>query len=285
MSAQIAFLGLGTMGSGMAANLLKAGHAVSVWNRTREKIDPLIAAGAKMAQTPAQAAADADVIFCMVTDDAASRAVWTGSNGALSSAAPYTLLVECSTISLQWSIELYALAADRNMPLLDAPVTGSKIAAEKGELTFLVGGDTQVFNIARPLLAAMGKNIFHIGPPSSGTKMKLVNNLLLTTQVVALAESLTLAQKSGLDLAKVAEVFAAGSVGSPAVKTMSQRMLTKSYAPNFSLALACKDLRYVNQLSTFVHAQLPVTDAVRERFYKANTGGNQDISGIYEDYH
>ena len=130
----------------------------------------------------------------------------------------------------------------------------------------------------------MGKNIFHMGPPSCGIKMKLVNNLLLAAQVAATAESLALARKAGLELEKVAEVFAAGSVGSPAVKTMCSRMIPKNYATNFSLPMVCKDLRYIHQLATTVNQPLPVTDAVRERFYQANEGGVKDISAIFEQY-
>ncbi|GAC1417203.1 MAG: hypothetical protein NVSMB62_07620 [Acidobacteriaceae bacterium] len=178
MSETVALLGLGTMGGGMAENLLKAGFALTVWNRTQAKGQPLADRGAKLAGTPAEAAKGASVVLSMLADDAASREVWLGANGALAAADSTAVLIDSSTVSPAWVAELAAAAAQHGAAFLDAPVTGSRVQAAAGQLSFLVGGSAEALAQATPVLKAMSKEILHLGPVGSGAKLKLINNFL-----------------------------------------------------------------------------------------------------------
>ncbi len=183
----IAFLGVGTMGAGMAGRLLDAGFTVAVWNRHRDRTNALVARGARAADSPKAAASGADLVISMVADDAASRTVWLGPDGALAGAARGTVVIESSTLSPAWIGELAGHAAKAGCELLDAPVTGSRAHAASGELLFLVGGADATLERARPVLAAMGsRGIIHLGPTGSGARMKLINNFVCGVQAAAL---------------------------------------------------------------------------------------------------
>ncbi|HEX5689775.1 MAG TPA: NAD(P)-binding domain-containing protein, partial [Roseiflexaceae bacterium] len=158
---KVALLGLGTMGAGMADNLLKAGFPLAVYNRTRAKAAPLAAKGARVADTPREAANGADIVIGMVGDDVASRAIWLGEDGALAGAPEGAVMVECSTLSLEWVRQLAAQVAARGMAFLDSPVAGSKDAAEAGQLKLMVGGESAALERARPALEAFSQRIFH----------------------------------------------------------------------------------------------------------------------------
>jgi 3-hydroxyisobutyrate dehydrogenase len=199
MTQRIAILGLGTMGMGMAKNLLKAGFTVSAYNRTLAKAVTLGALGANVADTPADAAHNADIVISMLSDDDASRNTWTGKHGALSGAKPGAVFVESSTVTPAWIAEFALLASERSHHLLDAPVTGSRLQAESGQLVFLVGGDSAVLESIRPVLAAMSKEIVLLGSVGSGARMKLINNFLAGVQVASLAEAMAWTERSGLD--------------------------------------------------------------------------------------
>ena len=175
---KVGLLGLGIMGNGMAQSLLKAGFPLTVYNRTRSKAEPLASKGARVVATPREAAASADIVIAMVGDDAASRAIWLGNDGALGGAKPDTIVVECSTLSLEWVRELAGLASERKLDFLDSPVTGSKDAAAAGELKLMVGGDAAALDRARPALEAVSQRIVHFGPVGAGATMKLINNLM-----------------------------------------------------------------------------------------------------------
>jgi 3-hydroxyisobutyrate dehydrogenase len=241
---RVALIGLGLMGSGMARRLLAAGFPLTVYNRNPERAAPLAAEGAGSAASPREAASGADVVLSMVADDAASRAVWRGEHGALAGAARGTVLVECSTLTVGWIEELARDAASVGCELLDAPVTGSKVHAASGELTFLVGGSAAALEIVRPVLSAMSRAIVHLGPAGRGSLLKLINNFLAGVQAASLAEALALIERSGLDRAKALEVLTNGAPGSPLVKTLSARMTARDYTPNFRLPLMAKDLAY-----------------------------------------
>ena len=241
---RVALIGLGLMGSGMARRLLGAGFPLSVYNRNPERAAPLAAEGAHPAASPREAAAGADVVLSMVADDAAARAVWLGEQGALAGAARGTVLVECSTVTVEWIDELARAAAAAGCALLDAPVTGSRTHAASGELSFLVGGPSAALETARPVLAAMSRAIVHVGATGRGALLKLVNNFLCGVQAASLAEALALIERSGLDRAKALEVLTNGAPGSPLVKTLSARMTASDYTPNFLLKLMAKDMSY-----------------------------------------
>ncbi len=195
----VALLGLGTMGSGMAANLLKAGFPLAVYNRTVAKAERFAEGGARVAATPAEAAKGAQVILSMLADDNASREAWLGEKGALAAAEPNAVLVEASTASPAWIAELADRAGARGLALLDAPVTGSRVQAEGGQLAFFAGGSERALATAMPVLQAMSKDVIHLGPSGAGAKMKLVNNFLCGVQVASLAEAVAWLERSGLD--------------------------------------------------------------------------------------
>ncbi len=241
---KIAFLGLGIMGSGMAARLLHANFPLTVYNRNPDKTKPLAAKGATVAASPREAAANADIILSMLADDEASRTLWLGDNGALAGARPNSLLIESSTVTPTWIRELAAAAQQKHCELLDAPVTGSKPQANNGELLFLAGGSEPSFNRAKPLFAAMGRDAQLLGPTGSGALFKLINNYLCGVQLVSLAEALTLIERSSLDADRALALLTTGTPGSPMIKTLATRMAANNFEPNFALKLMDKDLRY-----------------------------------------
>lgn len=280
---KVAVLGLGLMGAGMASRLINQGYAVTVYNRTPSKTEPLRQLGATVALTPRQAAADANVILSMLADDAAAHQVWLGADGAVFGAARGTLLIESSTISVDWIRELAKAAADRGCPLLDAPVTGSKAAAAAGELVFLVGGSPEALETGRPVLSAMSRDITYLGPSGSGALMKLINNFVCGVQAVALAEAVAVIERSGLDRAKAVGVLTSGAPGSPLVKLISARMTTSDYTPNFLLKLMAKDLRYALKQSGDPAAMDVVAAALRTFERASQAGyGEMDFSSVVE---
>ena len=170
------------MGAGMASNLLKAGFNLTVYNRTASKAQPLVEVGAHLALTPADAARGAEIIISMLADDAASRRMWIGHDGALAASQKGAILIESSTVSPAWIAELSATATEHHVELLDAPVTGSRMQAESGQLSFLVGGSDEALASATPVLKAMSKEIIHLGAIGSGAKMKKISRNIFSSQ-------------------------------------------------------------------------------------------------------
>ena len=283
---RIAFLGLGIMGGGMARNLLTKGFPLTVFNRNAEKSKPFAAEGAHVASSPREAATQADFIINMVADDSASRSLWLGENGALAGAKPGTICIECSTVTVNWVRELAAAAAQKKCEFLDSPVTGSKNQAAGGELNFLVGGDSATLEKARPVLAAMGKTITHLGPTGSGAMIKLINNFVCGVQVASLAEALTIIERSGLDRAKALEILTHGAPGSPLVRTVAGRMTAPDFTPNFMLRVMAKDIGYAIQEGGKLSVELVTAKAALEDFQKAIAAGlgDKDIAAIVEPF-
>lgn len=282
--AHIAFLGLGIMGSGMAQNLLQRGNTLAVYNRTRTKAEPLAARGARIAESPYDAAHNAEIIISMVADDGASREVWLGERGALANARAGAVCIESGTLTPGWIRELAAAAHARQCELLDAPVTGSKLQAEGGELVFLVGGTTETLERARPYLLQMGKTIHHFGPQGSGAMLKLVNNMTAGIQIVAMAEGLALAEQCGLDLNQVGEFLIQGPPGSPLVKRKMPELLAHDYAPRFALQWMHKDFSYGLGEAASKNVPMPTIAAAREvfRLALARGWGERDFATVFE---
>jgi len=280
----VAILGLGTMGAGMAANLLKAGFALSVYNRTTAKALALTDSGARLAATPAEAVKGASVIISMLSDDTASRDVWLGKDGALEAAEKGATLIESSTVSPAWISELAGLAAERGLDLLDAPVTGSRMQAEAGQLSFLVGGNEAALGKAVSALKAMSKEIVHLGPVGSGAKMKLINNFLCGVQVASLAEGLTWIERSGLDRDKALSILKGGAPGSPLFGAISTRMVNQTYAVNFLLKLMKKDLLYAQNEAAQCDVDLKTAEVARSLFEGAIAQGfgDEDMASVIE---
>ncbi len=280
----VALLGLGTMGSGMAANLLKAGFSLAVYNRTAAKAAPLAELGARVAATPAEAVKGAKVVIAMLSDDAASREAWTGEHGALAAMEPGAVLVEASTLSPAWVEKLSGLASERGLDLLDAPVTGSRVQAESGQLSFLVGGSDEGLAKAAPVLRAMSKDVIHLGPSGAGAKMKLVNNFLCGVQVASLAEALVWLERSGLDREKALGILKNGAPGSPLLAGISARMTSRDYTVNFLLKLMAKDLQYAYAAAEESGVKLTTAANAHALFEQAMEDGyaEKDMSSVVE---
>jgi 3-hydroxyisobutyrate dehydrogenase len=284
MGQNVAVLGLGTMGSGMAQNLLKAGHAVTVYNRTPAKAEALRTAGARVGATPAEAARGAQVVIAMLADDQASREVWLGSDGALGAAGAGAVLIESSTVSPAWVSDLAAAANERGLEFLDAPVTGSRTQAAAGQLSFLVGGTDAGVAKATPVLQAMSREIVHLGAVGSGAKLKLINNFLCGVQIASLAEGLTWIERSGLDRDKALAVLKSGAPGSPLLGAISARMENRNYEVNFLLRLMAKDLSYAETEAAHIGVELSTAQVARGLFDKAIAAGygEADMSSVIE---
>ena len=284
MAEKVAFLGLGTMGSGMAANLLRAGFSLAVYNRTAAKAKPLIDAGARLASTPADAARGASIVISMLADDTASREVWLGKDGALATADKGAVLIESSTVSPAWIAELAVLVAQHGAQFLDAPVTGSRVHAESAQLSILVGGSEATLNAVKPVLQAMSKEILHLGPVGSGAKLKLINNFLCGVQVASLAEGLAWIERSGLDREKALAFLKTGAPGSPVFGMVSARMVSQIYSVNFMLKLMAKDLLYAQNEAARCDLDLTTAKTARKLFEDAVTKGfgGEDMASVIQ---
>ncbi|HTM17403.1 MAG TPA: NAD(P)-dependent oxidoreductase [Terracidiphilus sp.] len=284
MNPSIALLGLGTMGRGMAANLLKAGFPLTVWNRTRSKADALSSSGAAVADTPAQAAQDATVVIAMLADDAASRAAWLGEDGAMAGMSSGSVAVECSTLSPDWIRELHEAVTQRGLRMVEAPVTGSRTQAEAGQLNFLVGADQEVLDAVTPVLRCMSRDILHLGPVGSGAQLKLINNFLCAVQVASFAEALAWMEQTGLRLDTALDFLKRGAPGSGILSAMSERMTHRTYEVNFLLRLMAKDLRYARLAAAQLGIDVSTSSPAQDLFRQAEDQGlgEKDMSAVVE---
>jgi len=281
---RIAFLGLGIMGAGMARRLITNGFRVAVYNRNPEKAKPFARDGARVAKSPAEATAGAEVIISMVADDNASREVWLGPGGALGAVARGAICIECSTVSVTWVTELAKAVTAKGGEFLDAPVTGSKAQAAAGELNFIVGGPAATLEKARSVLAAMSKTILAAGPVGGGVLLKLVNNFVCGVQVASIAEAIAMLERGGIDRAKAQEILLNGAPGSPMVKTIWARMTARDYTPNFMLRLMAKDLKYAIEEARKLSLDLSTATAALGLFEKGIVAGHgeQDMAALVE---
>jgi 3-hydroxyisobutyrate dehydrogenase len=281
---QVALLGAGTMGSGMARNLRKAGFPLAVYNRTRAKAEPLAETGARVADTPALAAAGATVVISMLADDDASREAWLGVQGALQAMEADAIVIECGTVSPKWVQELHEKAEARGLRMMDAPVTGSRPQASAGELTFLAGGDQATLETVRPILESMSKAILHVGPVGSGAELKLINNFLCGVQVASFAEAMAWIERSELDRGQALEFLKTGAAGSGIFKAMSERMTGRTYEVNFLLRLMEKDMRYAQQAAAATQIILTTATCSNKLFERAVAAGygERDMAAVVE---
>ena len=280
---RVALLGLGTMGAGMAANWLAKGFGLTVWNRTRARTQALADKGARVATTPREAAEGADCVFAMVADDAASRAVWLGDDGALAGAKTGAVVVESSTLTPDWVRELAGRARARGCAFLDAPVGGSRQAAASGELRFFVGGDAATLDKVRPALIAIGSKIDLLGPAGAGATWKLINNQLIAAQVAALGEALDVARKAGFRPVQISSLILNGAASSPIVKMKLPSMLNGDYdEPDFALSLMLKDARYAAALAQSLGAPADLVSSAVKAFARAEAKGlgAKDIAAV-----
>ncbi|MCZ4279762.1 NAD(P)-dependent oxidoreductase [Kiloniella laminariae] len=284
--AVIAFLGTGLMGSGMAGCLLRAGHEVRVYNRTAAKVAALsqpggILEGAEVASSPAEAVRGAEVIFSMLGDDEASRAIWSGPRGVLAGKfQPGALAIECSTLSHDWVLELADLAAKAGLDYLDCPVTGLPMAAASGNLVLFLGGSKATIDRALPLLEVLSTDQIHFGETGSGTAYKLIVNLMGSIQIAAAAEGLVTAERAGLDLDLVAMALASGGCGSPQVARNAALMVRGEHDKDvlFSTRWRLKDTDYGLRFASKMGLEQPLGAGAAQAFTAAKDDGYSDLA-------
>ena len=284
---KIAFIGTGGMGQGMAQNLLRAGHELSVCNRTVAKAQPLVDAGASLALTPREAIAGAEFILSMVGDDNASKAVWVGPDGVLAgNPKEGAVAIESTTLSLEWVQQLAGTVTATGLAFIDSPVTGGRKGAEDGTLTLLVGAREEDLARARPVMDTYSREIVHFGPPGAGTAYKLVVNLMVGAQAVVLAEGLLLAEKFGLDMAQVVHSLTSGAVASPVVKAYAERMIRGDHeqVANFLARWMYKDMDYGLKLAASTGQSMPTSAVATQVFQRLMGEGfaDQNITAVIE---
>jgi 3-hydroxyisobutyrate dehydrogenase-like beta-hydroxyacid dehydrogenase len=272
----IGFIGLGLMGRPMALNLLKAEFPVVIWNRTKSKTQELAKAGAKVASSAREAAAQADVLITIVSDPAALESVLWGE-GALEALRRGSVLVDSSTVSAALAKRISAEAAARGVEFLDAPVTGGTWGAEKGELVFMVGGEAATLKRVEPVLAAMGKKWFHLGPNGAGQTVKVAMNLILALQVQALAEALALVIGAGVPGENLVAVLQASMARAAVLDVKAPMILKRDYTPSFPLRLMHKDLGLALDLANQIGVPLPACAAARETYSAVKGESKEDL--------
>ena len=282
MGNKIGFIGLGIMGQPMALNLIKAGHKLRVYNRTPEKTAPLKQAGAQVASTPAGAAKGADFVIIIVTDSAAVEEVVLGKDGILASVATGETVIDSSTISPTVSRQMACHIAGKGANWLDAAVTGSKHGAEKGDLTFMVGGDHGVFEHALPILQAMGKRFIYCGSNGRGLSAKLAQNAIQATMVEIFCEGLVLAAKAGVAPTTMLEILQFSLARSALTDFKAPFIFKGDFTPYFPLKLMHKDLELAMEAGFALNVTMPTLAAVKEVYSaaKAQGKGDQDYAAV-----
>ena len=259
MHERIGFIGLGIMGRGMAANILRAGFPLTVWNRTPGRADELVAAGARLATSPADLAAHSDIVISCVSDTPDVEAVLFGPHGVVEGARAGTLVIDMSTISPQGAQQFAARLAERGIGFLDAPVSGGSEGAARGTLSIMVGGPAALVERAMPVLQAMGKTITHVGDHGAGQTVKLVNQILVVGTMLAISEALVFAQASGVDLEKTLAAVSGGAAGSWMLTNRGPQVIRRDWRPGFTIDLQQKDLRLVLAAADAVGAPMLTT--------------------------
>lgn len=274
--AEVGYVGLGVMGGGVAKRLLDAGHAVTGWNRTKEKAQWLIDAGMQWGETPRQVAERSEIVFTMVTNTAAVRAVTDGPDGILAGLAPGKVYADMSTASPDNSRELAARVAELGAHMIDAPVSGSVITLEQGKLSVMVGGDEEVVERVRPVLEAIGPKVIHVGQNGSAVTMKIACNLSLAVQMLAFSEGVLLAEKSGISREKAVEVLLASVIASPMVAYRGPFVLEQPDEAWFDVNMMQKDMNLALELGRSVDVPLPTTAVTNELLTAARGMGLAD---------
>ena len=273
----VGMIGQGLMGKPMALNLLKAGFPLVVWNRTRARAEDAVKAGARFAASPRDAASQADVLITIVSDPPAVEEVLWGKEGALEGLRKGSVLVDSSTVSPELARRVASACAERGVESLDAPVTGGTWGAEKGELVFMVGGATETLKRVEPILSAMGKRWFHLGPHGAGQTIKLAMNMILALEVQALAEALTLVVGAGIPAEKLVEVLQSSMARAAVLDVKAPMLLKQDYTPSFPLRLMHKDMGLALQLASQLGVPLPAGLAAYETYDAVKRSAKEDL--------
>jgi len=278
--AKVSLIGLGLMGQPMGMNLVKAGHSLTVWNRTAARANELVALGARLAKSPKEAAEAADVLLTIVSDPPALESILWGEGaqqGALAGLKPGSTYIDSSTVSPVLARKISAACAERKVRFLDAPVTGGDWGAKKGELVFMVGGDAETLKAVEPILGVMGKKWFHLGPNGAGQTVKLAMNMILALQVDALAEALALVTAAGLKGENLVEVMQSSMARSGVLDVKAPNLLKGEFKPSFPLRLMHKDLGLALELGNQLGVALPATAAAREAYNYVKGAAKEDL--------
>jgi 3-hydroxyisobutyrate dehydrogenase-like beta-hydroxyacid dehydrogenase len=276
---RIGFIGLGNMGAAIAANLLRARHEVAVWNRSAEKARPLIEAGATLVDSPKAAATSSEVVFSMLADDGALKAVLGGEHGLLAGMKAAALHVSMSTISVATADEVASLHRSRGQRLLCAPVFGRPEAAAAAKLFVVASGEAQSLQTATPLLAQISQRVFYLGEaPSAASLVKLCGNFMILSAIEALAEALALGEKGGVPAKTLLEVLTGTLFDTPVYRNYGAAILDKKYRPaGFAAPLGLKDMRLVGQSAEMLRVPMPLLGILRDHLLQAIAQQGEDV--------
>ncbi|MES4903309.1 MULTISPECIES: 2-hydroxy-3-oxopropionate reductase [unclassified Streptomyces] len=276
-SRKIAFIGLGIMGGPMAANLVRAGHTVTGYNRSRAAVDTLVSTGGRGAGSIAEAVRDAEVVITMVPADQEVKEVVLGEGGVLEHAAPGALLIDMSSITPQTSLEVAAAARGKGLRTLDAPVSGGEAGAVEGVLSIMVGGEPDDFADAGPVFEALGTTVVHVGPHGAGQTVKAANQLMVAIHLQALSEAVVFLENAGVDLKAALEVLGGGLAGSTVLARKREAVLGRDFKPGFRIDLHHKDMGIVTDAARAVGAPLPVGAVVAQLVASARACGDGQL--------
>jgi 3-hydroxyisobutyrate dehydrogenase-like beta-hydroxyacid dehydrogenase len=269
MIKKISYLGLGTMGSGMASNLLKAGYQLTVWNRSAEKCEPFARKGVRVVDTPADAARDVDLIMYMLSNDQAVEEVVFGANGIVRGIKEGQIAIDMSTVRPATSLREQEVFAKRGVDFLDAPVFGSKQETAEAKLWIMAAGNKAIFEKVKPVLEKLGQTVHYFGKNGNAAAMKLVGNLIVALELEALSEGLILAQKAGLDLNTVMEVVKVADFRSPLLVSNGQNILKRDFVTSFALKLMLKDAGLIENFANSLESPIPALRVVEKNLASA----------------
>jgi 3-hydroxyisobutyrate dehydrogenase-like beta-hydroxyacid dehydrogenase len=282
---KIGFIGLGIMGSRMAANLLKKGNELIVYNRTKDKAQPLLDQGAAWADSPAEVAKQVNIIFTMLSKpDAVAEVALIGKHAFLGALKPKALWIDCSSVNPSFSRLMVVEAKERKVSFLDAPVAGSKGPAEQAQLLFFVGGDNADVETAKPLLECMGKAVYHIGGHGMGSAMKMVNNIMLGQAMVAFSEALVFGESLGIPKQAMFDTLASSPVMAPFLNFKRKKLEQNDFSVEFPLQWMHKDLHLAAETAYETGVALPCANVTKEIFALALREGlgEQDLTAVYK---
>lgn len=277
MNTSVGLIGLGLMGRPIGLNLLKKAFPLTVWNRSASRAEALVSQGARLAASPREVAAASDVLIVIVSDPPAVEQVLWGENGALSGLRRGTVLIDCSTVSPALARRSASACSERGVEYLDAPVTGGTWGAEKGELVMMVGGAAETLERVEPVLGAIAKRWFHLGPNGAGQSVKLAMNMLLALEVDALAEALALTRAAGIPGERVIEVMQSSMGRAPVLDVKAPMLLQRNYAPSFPLRLMHKDLALAMDLARELGVNLPAGGAAERVYANVLSSAREDL--------
>lgn len=281
--AKIGFIGIGVMGKSMASNLMKAGHELTVYTRTKEKASELLASGAEWAETPMEAAAMADAVITMIGYPKDVEEVYFGDKGIIENAQAGSILIDMTTSKPSLAKEIYRRSKEKNLHALDAPVSGGDVGAKEAKLAIMAGGDKEIFDKALPLLEAMGSNIVYQGAAGAGQHTKMCNQITIASNMVGVSEAMAYAEASGLDPRTVLKSISAGAAGSWSLSNLAPRMLDGNFEPGFYVKHFIKDMGIALEEAEQFQLDLPGLSLARKLYMELKDAGEEN-SGTHALY-